>query len=438
MLVEVAFIVGLVLLNGVLAGAEIAVVSLRRTRIQELVDQGSGSARAVGWLRDRPERFLATVQIGITVVGATAGAFGGQRFAADLAPAIARIETLAPYAPQLSLGLVVALISYLSLVLGELVPKSLAMRTAERYALLISRPLLLLSKLTRPLAWFLTASSNGVLRFFGDRTNFIEVRLSTQELQQMVSEATEAGTVHPEAGEIASRALDFSALTVANVMVPRREVVALSVDATLEQLRQSWAEHPHTRLPVWQDRFDHVIGYLSTKDLLAPAWERKMVSLRELIRPPYFVPASMRAVELLQEMKRRRLPFAIAVDEQGGFEGIVTLEDLVEELVGEIFSEHEKQAPKGIEREASGTALVQGTVAVREVNRELGLELPESAEWTTLAGLALALASRIPAVGERLVVSNGVVLEIVDASPRRVRRVRIHPPRQLSEPAPLG
>ncbi len=427
MATEILIIFLLVLANGLLAGAEIAVVSLRKTRLQELVQQGSGAARAVQFLRAQPERFLATVQIGITVVSATAGAFGGSTFSRDLEPLFARIGPLAPYASQVALAVVVALISYLSLVLGELVPKSLALRSAERYALLIARPLVGLSTVARPLVWFLTASSNGVLRLFGDRTNFIEGRLSTEELQQMVAEAAKAGTVHPQAGEIASRALDFSELTAADVMVPRNRVISISKAASQDELRRILLEEGHTRMPVFERTPDHVVGYISVKDVLALAWEQRLIVLPDLIRPPFFVPEMKPAVDLLQEMRKRRLPFAIVVDEQGGLAGIITIEDLIEELVGEIFSEHVRLGPELITREPGGTALVQGGVAVRDVNRELQLELPEEGDWTTLAGLCLALASRIPVAGDRLRTEDGTTLEIVDASVRRVRSVRIHP-----------
>jgi putative hemolysin len=431
MLIEPLIILALVLFNGVLAGAEIAVVSLRKTRLQELVEEGSGAARAVQQLRENPERFLATVQIGITVIGATAGAFGGSTFAAHLEPLFLAIGPLAPYAPQLALGSVVALISFFSLVLGELVPKSLALRSSEPYALLISRPLLALSSATRPLVWLLTGSSNLVLRLFGDRTNFIEARLSAEELQQMVTEATKAGTVHPQAAAIAARALEFSELTVGEVMVPRRLVVTLSIDTKPEELRRILLEHTHSRMPVWKNTHDNVIGYLSIKDVLALAWENQLIVLHDLIRPPFFVPANKRAVELLNEMRTQRVPFAVVVDEQGGFDGIVTTEDLVEEVVGEIVSEHERQVPDQLVREADGAVVVLGGVAIRDINRELGLELPEG-DWSTVAGLCLTIASRIPEAGERLITEGGVILEIVDASPRRVRSVRIRPPVQIT------
>ncbi|MEW5741003.1 MAG: hemolysin family protein [Myxococcota bacterium] len=428
MLSEFAVIFALLLVNGVLAGAEIAIIAVRSTRLKDLVAAGSGAAKAVQALREQPERFLATVQIGITVVGATAGAFGGATLAEDLAPVLARWDVLAPYADQVALALVVTLVSYLGLVVGELVPKSLALKMAEPYALFLGRPLLWLSSAARPLVWLLTVSSNAVLFPFKDKTSFIEARLSPDELSQLVEEATKVGSVNPRAGEIATRALKLPELVAADVMVPRPNVVALRRRATREELRRVLLEHTHSRFPVVDGDLDHVVGYVSVKHVLAMAWEESLFVLDDLVRPAFFVPETKSVVDLLTEMRTRRVPFGIVVDERGGMAGIVTLEDVLEELVGEIFSEHVNNVPEYFHREADGSVTVLGSVSVREVNRELGLALPEDREWTTVAGLCLSLAQRIPATGEKLVTKDGVTLEVVDASARRVRAVRVRPP----------
>jgi putative hemolysin len=425
---EILVILLLVVANGVFAGAEIALVALRKTRLRELADEHRAGARAALALREKPERFFATVQVGITVVGATAAAIGGAAMAARLAPWIERVPWLARHAHDVALGLVVALVSYLSIVVGELVPKSLALRGAERYALLVAPPLRFLAWLARPLVWFLTASSNLVLRPFGDRTTFTEARLSPDELQQLVEEAAEAGTLHPQAGEIASRALDFAGLTAAEVMVPRQEVVALPARASQEELRRVLLKHSHRRLPVFEGSIDNVVGYVAARDVLERVWSGEPFDLGALMRPAYFVPETKPAIDLLQEMRTRRLPLALVVEEMGGLAGLVTLEDLLEELVGEIFSEHARHLPHPIQRQPDGSVLVNGATPIREVNRELGLDLPEEGDWTTVAGLVLARSGRIPAAGERVVLEGGVTLEVADASPRRVRTVRIHPP----------
>lgn len=431
---DLLIIVVLVLGNGFFAGAEIAVVALRKTRIQELAEQRRGSAQAVLRLRETPERFLATVQVGITVVSATAAALGGESIARQLAPKLARITWIEAHAESAALAIVIAGISYLSIVLGELVPKSLALRSAERYALLVAKPLLALAWLTRPLVWLLSSSANVLLRPFGDRTTFTETRHSAEELHELVEEATKAGTIHPEAGEIASRALELPELTAANIMVPRQDVVAIPRHASPDEVRRILLEQTHSRMPVYEDQIDNVVGYVSVKDMLAMAWDQRLIVLEDLIRPAFFVPESKHAVELLSEMRTQHMPFAIVVDEQGGMSGIVTMEDLIEELVGEIFSEHVRNVPQLIRKETGGSAIVDGVTPVREINRELGIDLPEEGPWTTIAGLCLAISGRIPAAGEELQIAKGITLQVVEASPRRIRLVRVRPSTAPEDP----
>ncbi|HKQ70819.1 MAG TPA: hemolysin family protein [Polyangiaceae bacterium] len=424
---EIALVFLLIVANAVFAAAEIAVVSVRRTRVEELALLRRRGAPAVLALKNDPERFLATVQIGMTVVSSTAAALGGAAISGTLAKALARFPWLSPYADDVALFLVIAAISYTSVVVGELVPKSLALRNAERYALWIAWPMRALGWLASPLVRFLTLSSNVVLRPFRDRTTFAESKYSVGELQQLVDEATEAGTVTRETGEIASRALEFSSLKAADVMIPRTDVVFLPRDARTPEVQRILLEHAHTRLPVFDGRTDDVVGYVNVKDILAFAWDPALFVLEDLIRPAHFVPESLDALALLQDMRRLRTPFAIVVDEQGGMSGIVTTEDLTEELVGEIFSEHSPNVPELIAREPGGTALVSGTTPIREVNRKLDLTLPEGKDYSTIAGLSLSLAGRIPHVGDRIAVPEGTVLEIVDASHRKVRTVRVLP-----------
>ena len=423
---ELLIILLLIAVNGVFSGAEIALVSVRRIRVQQLVEEGRPGAVAVKALRDEPEEFLATVQIGITVVGATAAAFGGASLANRIEPLVGRVQGLAPFAQEIALGVVVAGISYLSIVFGELVPKSLALRAAEAYALFIAQPLRAIAWLARPLVWLLTASSNLVLRPLGDRTTFTEARHSAEELQQLVEEAAQAGTVSPGIGALAARALEFEELIASDVMVPRQQVVMLPRQATHEEIRRILLEHTHNRMPVYEGDVDHVVGYVSVKDLLHVAWEERLFVLDDVLRPAWFVPQSKRAVDLLEEMRARRTPIAIVVDELGGTSGIVTLEDLVEELVGEIFSEHEAPPQSAVIVEPDGSALVRGETPVREVNRALDVELPEDGDWTTIAGLVIARAARIPQKGDVVTLDDGTRLEVVDATARRVRMLRLH------------
>ncbi len=419
---EIVIIFALVLLNGVFAGAEIAVLSLRKTRLAELVDDGSRAAEALLRLRQDPESFLATVQIGITVIGASAAAFGGAAVAEDLAPVLARIPGLAGVADKLSLGIVVASVSTLSLVLGELVPKSLALRAGEPYALLIGRPLAALSWTARPLVALLTGASNLVLRLFGDRTTFTEARLSRDEIQQLVEEATTAGSVDEHAGEIASRALEFSSLDAYTVMVPRATIAMVPKSADAHALATVARQSRHGRLPVYDANPDDIVGFVNVRDALAAAMLDDAWSLADFVHPVIFVPDAMPAPTLLRKMQADRVSLALVIDEQGTLVGLVSMEDLVEELVGEIMGENDV-ARTGLVRQPDGSWMIAGDFPLHELDRAIGIELPEG-DFSTVAGLCIARAGHIPQAGERVEV-EGAELEVIEATPRRVRLLRL-------------
>jgi putative hemolysin len=430
---ELLFILLLILANGLFAGAEIAIISVRKTRVRELCEEGRGSARALARLRETPESFFATVQIGITVVGATAAAFGGARVARALTPYFTHALG-EQYAEDVALALIVAGISYLTVVFGELVPKSLALRAAERYGLLVARPLLVLSRVSRPLVWLLTATSNIVLRTFKDRTTFAESRLSKEELQQLVDEAATAGDLDPRAGEIAYRALDFGDVRVGSLMVPRPEMVVLHQEATRDQIREWLVRSGHSRVPVHRGVPEEVVGYVTSRDLIALLATDDERAIRDILREALFVPEVRLAADVLEDMQRTRDHLALVVDEQGSVVGLVTLEDLIEELVGEIFAEHETPVER-IVREPDGGILVLGRVPVHEINRELGIELPESKTWLTIGGLVTALSGSLPRPGARLDAGHETTLEVVEASGHRVHRVRIRTSRAARKPS---
>jgi putative hemolysin len=423
MLTELLILLALVLANGLFAGAEIAVLTATKATIQQGAAQRDRRALAVLALREQPERFLATVQIAITVVSAAAGAFGGATIARDLAP---HLGVFGDSAHQVALVFVVAAIAFLSLVLGELVPKSLALRYSNRYALLIARVLLALSRAMRPLVWFLTACSNLVLGLFGDRTSFTEARMSPDELKQLVEEAAKTGSLDINASEIATRALEFGDVTVAEVMVRRDEIVALRRDASPEEVQRVLLEEGHSRMLVYERDIDHVVGYIVARDVLALAWEQGLVAVEDIIRPLVPVALTARVGAVLREMQARRIQIAVVVDEHGGTAGLVTIEDLVEELIGDIFGEHDLPE-ETLQVGADGTALVPGWLPTRKVNRALHTDLPIARDSTTIAGLCMALALTVPSAGTKLRATDGTLLEVVDASPRRVRMVRVWP-----------
>jgi len=427
MALDLVVVLLLVVLNGVFAGAEIAVLSLRKTRLQELVEADAPGASAVAWLRSQPERFLATVQVGITLVGTTAAAFGGERLAHVIGARLERLPVVGPFAARIGLVVVVVGISVLGIVVGELVPKSLALRSAERYATALGPFLRGLATLFRPLVWALTGASNLVLALFGDRTSFTESRLSPEELRELLEEAGRTGSLDLRTSEIASRALGFRELVARDVMVAARDIVRVSLDADAAEMVRALARRRYARLPVYEGEPDNIVGYVSVKDYLVRVAAGAEVSLADSLRPIKFVPESVGAGELLRQMQSERRPLAMVVDENGAVVGLVSIEDLVEELVGEILSEGDP-VPVPIVLGPDGHVALPANTPLREVNRALGLHLPEPEEYGTLAGLCVHLAGRVPPLGGVYTTPDGTTLTVTDASPRRVRTVRVTPP----------
>lgn len=424
-MLELLVILGLVLTNALFAGAEIAVLTVRKTRLAELVDEERAGAASLAALRGNPERFLATVQIGITVVGAAAAAFGGATLAVPLATLLANAGAPRQIADDVALGVVVVVVSFLTLVLGELVPKSLAMRYAEGYALAIARPLSLLARIASPFVRFLTFCSNLILRLFGDRTSFSEARLSREELLTLVEETASAGALDPTAGEIAVRALDLHGLKVGAVMTPRPAVRALDGSASAGQTREFLESCPFGRIPVHDGSLDGVKGYVVAREVLLKLLSGATSPLDGIVREAPFFPESAGAVAVLNVLQEKHVPLGFVVDELGAFAGLVTMEDLVEEVVGEILHETETtQEP--VRAEKDGSWIVEGGAAVRDVNRTLGAELPEDPAYATIAGLVLHRLGRIPLAGETFVEEEaGLSVEVVESTLRRITRVRL-------------
>jgi putative hemolysin len=428
---QFAILLGLTAINAFFSGAEIAILSVRKSRLRELADAGSKRARSALALRDKPEQFLATVQVGITVVGASAGAFGGVVLEQPVADALRSIGAGA-WADRLALALVVALVSALSIVLGELVPKSLALRSSDRFALLSAPVLLLLSRVAAPVVTLLTAASNLFLRPFHDRTNFVESRLSREELRQLVEEAADAGSVDAQAGEIATRAIDLGDLSVGAVMVPRGAIASLDVGASAEEVRATLRDRPYSRYPLTDGASENVLGYVMAREMYTQLLEGRLDLRAALRQVPYF-PEQTRAVEVLRTLQTSRTHIGVIVDELGSVAGLVSVEDLAEEVLGEIFAEHE--TPSGVvQPDGPNTFLVLGTAPVHEINRELGTDLPTGPGFSTLAGLILNQERAIPMAGARIVMPGGVEAEVIEATSQRIRRVRLRMPSGSADP----
>lgn len=419
---EIWIVLLLIVANGVFSAAEMAIVSLRKSRVNTLVEAGRAGARSVRALRDKPEGFLATVQIGITVVGSTASAFGGASIAALVMPHL--VPLVGDASGEVSLALVVVGISFLSIILGELVPKSLALRMGEPYALLIAKPLLWMSMLLRPVVWLLTGTSNLVLRLFGDRTSFTETRMSLEEVRSVVEDAGSSGSIDVQSSEMAARALELSTLMVGDVMVPRAEVAFLWADAGMDELKEALIGRGHRRVPVVSRKADEVVGYVSSRDVLARLLDGKPLVLAELVRPAHHVPGIQSATQVIKDLQARKQQLAVVVDEHGVWRGLVTMQDLVEEVVGEIFNEHDHPRGSPLVAQPDGSWLARGAAPLRDVNRTLGVDLPEGQGFATVGGLCVARAGVIPAAGTVLV-EGLVTLRVEESEGGRVRMVRL-------------
>jgi putative hemolysin len=429
-LVEVAVIVVLVVANGFFAASEIAIVSARRGRLEQQAQAGRRGAATALDLAENPNRFLATVQVGITVISTLAAAFGGANLAELIAPILAVWPALAPYADTLALAIVVVLISYLSLILGELAPKRLALQSAEAVAVAAAPAMRWLSRLAGPIVRFLTASTDLVLRLVG-HGNLEEAPVTEDDIIALVREGAEEGTVEQTEQELIANVFALTDRTVRSVMTPRTEVSAIAIDAALPEVLNAVIETGYSRIPVYKGTPDHIAGILYVKDLL-PIWGQADIDLRELLRPPLYVLESQRAIVAFQQLKQQRDGMAIVVDEYGQVAGLVTLEDIVEEVVGEIADEYD-EAIEPIVRREDGSYLVDGLLSFADLRQRLQLPevtgLGERQEFETVAGLVLALLGRIPNAGDK-VEWQRYALEVVDMDGRRIDKILLHPPQE--------
>ena len=388
---------------------------------------GGQDRRAAALLRLKadPDRFLATVQIGVTVVATLASAVGGVAAIERLEPWFASIAWpwVRALAEPLAVGTVVLTIAYLSLVVGELLPKSLAVRYAEAIALRVARPIELMSRAVRPVVAILTASSGFLLRLMGRPSDRPRSGFHTlDDLRGIVAEAEEQGLLK---SDVVSGAIEFHDQDVREILTPRGRVDGIPVEAGLEEALRRVRESGHSRFPVYQGSLDEIVGFVYARDVYEAERAGGDLDLRQIKRPALLVPASKKASALLAEMRAQRAHVAVVVDEHGTTVGLVTLEDLIEVIVGEIEDEHGEPATR-VSQESDGTLDVDGSVPVRELNAEWGLDLPESSDYVTVAGLVLRALGVVPRGGERLQVS-GRAMTVKAMEGHRVARVMISP-----------
>jgi putative hemolysin len=436
---ELVLIFVLILANGFFAAAELAVLSARKSHISSLAASGNPKARLVEQIQKEPHRFLATVQIGVTVVGSLASAVGGAAAVQYLKPLFraAPIAFVQQAAEPLSIGLVVMGISYLFLVLGELAPKTLGLKFADRLALSVVQPIHFLSVIALVAVRFLTFSNKTVLGLLGIQPKEGQAFVTREEVQQVLSEGSEAGALTETEHRYIENVFEFTHTAVREVMVPRTRIVALNLDLPWEEILRTVRENLYTRYPVYRDDMDHVLGFVHTKDILLGRISAEGgFTLAGIVRSPFFVPEGKKVSSLLKEMQRRRIQMALVVDEYGILSGLVTTEDLLEEIVGEIEDEHDVGEPRRFQKLPDGSLLVDALIPVNDIEELLGVELGDFLPFDTLAGLILERLGRIPEKGEKLEWQEFLLTceEVTKTAIQKVRITKIEKPADPSAP----
>ena len=424
--IEIAITFVLFLANGLFAASEISIVSARRSRLQQQIDMGNKGAQQALELAQNPDRFLATVQVGITLINTLAAAFDGAAFSDPLAREFEQVPLLKPYAQTLALVCVVILVTYFSLVIGELVPKRLGLQSAERFAIRFAPLMTGLSVVLRPAITFLSASSNVILHLIG-QGKATKSTVTEEDIVYLAREGTAGGTVETGEEEFINRVFRFTDRTVEAVMKPRTEITAIEIGTPLQEVLQTFLDSGYTRLPLYEGSLDNIIGVLYAKDLLRTRTGAEDIDLKALARPPFFVTQYQHVDDLLTTFRHRGVHMAIVIDEYSQVVGLLTLEDVLEELVGEIQDEYDQPEHNNFVLREDGSWLVDAMVPQEEVREKLGMpEQGSDGGYRTLAGMVLSYMGRIPKVGERVTIGN-FVFEIIDMDGRRIDKVLIRP-----------
>lgn len=424
---EILVLLVLLLLNGLFAMSELAMVTARRSRLQALAARGSRRARSALRLADDPTAFLSSVQAGITLIGILAGAFGGARVAVHIQPLLARIEWLAPWSEEIAFGLVVAAITFASLILGELVPKRVALGAPERIAMLVAPPMRVLARIMAPAVAVLSASTNLVFRVLRIRGGGDQA-VTEDDIRALIVQGRAAGSVHAGEAEIVSRALQFGDRPVGAVMTPRTDVVWVDLDQPEEELRRQLTELTHRAVPVAAGSIDQVIGILRIRDLLAPAIRGEALDIRTRLLTPLYVPESLPLLKLVEKFREAQTELAVVLDEYGGVLGLVTRTDVLDDLAMGLPGSAQGH-PDIVVRREDGSWLVDGACSLQDFEGRAGLPIPahyQEAGVRTVAGLVLTELGHVPQVGESVMI-RGHRFEVMDMDGRRIDRLLVVP-----------
>lgn len=412
------------LVNGFFSGSEIAIISMRRSRVEALVAEGRRAARRLKALQADMDRFLATVQIGVTMAGTLAGVLGGYLASLYVEPWLAKTPLVHWIPVSAAATLIVGGgIVYFELILGELVPKALAIRFTDTLAVLVATPLWWMARLSRGVVVVLTASTRAVLWVFGLRDFGHHLLVSEEDIKHLVSEGRHQGVLDQTEEELIHSVFEFSETPVKKVMVPRPKIFALDVNAEPGEVEHLIVEGGYTRIPVYDNTPDNVVGLVYIKDVLRLLERRQPIVLRKILHPVHFVPETKKVGDLLKELQKRRTHMALVIDEHGSLAGLVTLEDLLEEIVGEIQDEYDWEE-KPVETLRDGSLVVDGTLSAADLRANFAVPIPESTEFETVAGFLLEKLGSVPRGGEFVDVGTHR-LTVVDVEKNRITKVKI-------------
>lgn len=425
---ELVFILVLIGINAFFAASEIAIVSLNNAKVKRQAEEGDETAKILTDLIHEPSKFLATIQVGITLSGFFVSASAAVGITHSLASLIRMTGApfLAKITDSLAFVIVTVFVAFITLIFGELVPKRLALQRSEEISKIVVRPLHLLSVIAFPFVRFLSLTTTAILRMFGYRQDDNDARITEEEIRFMVDVGEEKGVIRETEREMIDNIFEFNDTMVAGIMTPRTDVVAVGIDESIEEIIKVVIYEKYTRIPVYEGSLDNIVGILHTKDLLQGLVSNpgEGLKLKKIIRPAYFVPVYKKIDVLFRELQQRKNHMAVIIDEYGGTAGIVTMEDLLEEIVGNIFDEYDEEE-KEVEKLDDSTYMVNGSMDLDRMNDSLDIELPED-EYETLGGFVMGLLGRIPSEDEHPVVEYaGIVFKVEKVDDKRIEKVKV-------------
>ncbi|MGE3829492.1 MAG: hemolysin family protein [Parvibaculaceae bacterium] len=417
---DIAVVILLIFINGLFAMSELAVVSARRTRLKAMAERGVRGARRAMRLAENPGRFLSTVQTGITLIGILAGAYSGAALGDETAGLLQRLGMSAAWARPAGLGIVVAIITYLSLIIGELVPKQLALRNAERIACLVAPGMTILARVALPIVSLLDASGRFVL-FLLRRKSVPDSQVTEEEIRTLVAEAESAGILGSDERQMISGVMQLGNRPVRAVMTPRHDVDLINLKDSAAEVRRTLAATIHSRVPAYDGNPEEIVGIIQSKDLLDAYLKGRKPDPRKFVRPAPVIPDTMDALDVVGTLKDSPVHIGLVHDEFGHFEGLVTTADILEAIVGAFRTDEGAPEPEAVERD-DGSWLISGTMPVDSMAETLSLRLPEKRVYHTVAGLVLERFGRLPGIGESADF-EGWRFEVVDLDGRRIDKV---------------